>query len=130
MDQTVEQIEAEIGRARHRLGANLHELQDKVETATDWRGQLRSRPWLILGAACVGGMVAATAFRPRGGGMSRLNGLLDGPRSNAAMSQVSDLWTDVTTALVGVASTQVKDYIGAVVPGFTEHFDRAGRHRS
>ena len=55
MDETANQIEAQIDRTRERLGSNLRELEDKVDAATDWREHFRERPHLFLGAAFIGG---------------------------------------------------------------------------
>jgi hypothetical protein len=117
MDQTVEQIEAHIDRTRDRLGSSLRELEGKVEAATDWREHFRARPWLMVGAACVGGAVLATTLRPRTA------------RGHSVLGEVVGLWDNVTAALVGVASERVRDYIAELVPGFDEQFTRVEQRR-
>ena len=64
MDETANEIEAQIDRTRERLGSNLRELEDKVDAATDWREHFRERPHLFLGAAFIGGVVLASALSP------------------------------------------------------------------
>jgi hypothetical protein len=54
MGQTVDQIEAGIDRSRHELGANIHELERRVDQATEWREQFRLRPFAFLAAAARG----------------------------------------------------------------------------
>jgi hypothetical protein len=127
MDQTVNQIEAHIDRTRERLGSNLRELEDKVEAATDWREHFKERPHVFLGAAFIGGIVLASALRSRSAGRS-----LSGVAVNRTMSghgsvqrQALELWNNVQVALLGVATAQIKDYIGELVPGFDDHYRRA-----
>jgi hypothetical protein len=127
MDQTVNQIEAHIDRTRERLGSNLRELEDKVEAATDWREHFKERPHVFLGAAFIGGIVLASALRSRSAGRS-----LSGVAVNRTMSghgsvqgQALQLWNNVQGALLGVATAQIKDYIGELVPGFDDHYRRA-----
>ena len=62
MDQTANEIEAQIDRTRERLGSNLRELEDKVDAATDWREHFRERPHLFLGAAFVGGVMLGSCI--------------------------------------------------------------------
>jgi hypothetical protein len=128
MDETANQIEAHIDRTRERLGSNLRELEDKVEAATDWRQHFRERPRLFLGVAFVGGAILATTLlplaprrvRPDDNGIRRL--VRDG---SSARGQTLELWNNVKGALIGVASTRIKDYIGELLPGFDEHYRRA-----
>jgi hypothetical protein len=128
MDQTLDQIEDEIGRTRQRLGSNLQELEARVDAATDWREYYRAAPFAYLGAAAVGGVVAAwmagrkrTARRvPKpepGFGSSSL-------RDSKLGGQVLDTWDGVQHALVGVAAAKITDYLSDLVPGFREHYQR------
>jgi len=129
MDETADEIEVQIDRTRERLGSNLKELEDKVDAATDWRAHFRERPQMFLGAAFVGGLVLASAFRPK---------VTDRPVSAAVVNPVAgsngsvqaqawELWNNLQGALVGVASARIKEYIGDFVPGFDEHYRRAER---
>ena len=38
-----------------------------------------------------------------------------------------ETWENIKGALVGLAATRVKDYVGEIVPGFQEHYDRSRR---
>jgi len=131
MDKAADKIEAHIDRTRERLGANLRELEQRVEAATDWREQFRARPHLFLGGAFVGGALLAATFRP---GSARISDSFDTSRlSRASQSgvdahgQVLELWDDVKGALIGVASAQITRYIGDLIPGFDEHYRRTAR---
>ena len=129
MDQTSREIEAHIDRTRERLGSHLAELEHKVEAATDWREHFRATPHVFLGAAFVGGATLAVA----------LHGRSPRPASddteiaikhfaydpNSARAQVLELWDIFKAALIGVASTRVRDYLVELLPGFDEHYRRA-----
>jgi hypothetical protein len=128
MDQTPREIEAHIDRTRERLGSHLMELEQKVEAVTDWREHFRARPGFFVSAAFVGGATLAIALKSRSSGSSAEDGeisrlVADDPDS--ARAQVMDLWNTLKLALIGVASTRVKDYICELVPDFDEHFQRA-----
>jgi hypothetical protein len=124
MDETSHQIEAHIDRTRERLGSNLRELEDKIEAATDWREHFRERPHVFLGAAFIGGIALASAIKSRSGRSPLPGGVVNpavGGHRPVEM-QVRELWNNVQGALVGVATAQIKDYIGNLVPGFDEHY--------
>lgn len=65
MDERPDQIEEHINRTRGDLDSNIHELENKVRSAFDWRTQFEERPMVMLGAAMAGGIIAA-AIIPRG----------------------------------------------------------------
>jgi len=127
MDETTDQIEAHIDRTRERLGSNLRELEDKVEAATDWREHFRERPHVFLGAVFIGGLVLASALKSKSAGRPRsgvaVNPVVGGHGS--VQAQARELWNNIQAALVGVATAQIKDYIGDLVPGFDDHYRRA-----
>jgi hypothetical protein len=127
MDETANQIEAQIDRTRERLGSNLREPEDKVDAATDWREHFRERPYLFLGAAFIGGVALASAVQPKSAGRAPSAAALN-PRVNgngSVQAQALELWDNVQAALVGLASAKIKEYIGELVPGFDEHYRRA-----
>ena len=134
MAETVDQIEAHIDRTRQRLGSNLKELGRRVETATDWRTQVRARPWAAIAAVGVTGLVVGAATGRRR--PSRSLGLnAGGPALNRRPSrfrgqeQFMNWWEDVATALIGVAAASAKDYIAAQLPGFADEFNRAAQRQ-
>ena len=130
---TIHQIEAQIDRTREQLGSNLHELSRRVDAATDWQEYYRSKPYAFLGAAAVGGAVAAVALHALNSRQSRGNwseparSAYDG-RYDAPTRQVSDFWRNVQSAVVGLAAARLKDYIDSLLPGFNDHYQRVERH--
>ena len=122
MDETANQIEAHIDLTRDRLGANLRELEEKVEAATDWREHFRERPHVFLGAAFIGGVVLASALKSTSARRPLSAVAVNGHGS--AQRQARELWNNVQGALLGVATTRIKGYIDKLVPGFDDHYRR------
>jgi hypothetical protein len=135
MGQTTNQIEAHIESTRDALGANLKELEQKVQTATDWKHHFQNNPMAMLGAAFGGGILLASML----GGRKRGNGgrsSYSGPSYTSASSsephagtdhqkyRALETWDNIKGALIGVAATRFKDFVGEVVPGFQEQFQR------
>lgn len=141
MDETVREIETHIGRTRDQLGSNLKELEQKVDAATNWREQFRTRPYVLLGAACIGGALLAAALRPRirPRAFDRRTRAFDGSNgwTPGALSRTGvgahgyafELWQNMQTALIGLGAARLKEYIGEIVPGFAEHLRRAEERR-
>jgi len=127
MDETANQIEAHIDRTRERLGSNLRELEERVEAATDWREHFRERPQVFVGAAFIGGMVLASALKSKSAGrvLPSAPSSRAGKGAGSVQAQAREVWDNVQGALIGVATAQLKDYIGELVPGFDDHYRRA-----
>src|SRR5258708_11244913 len=62
MGETPDQIERHIYEKRNELGENIHELQQKVKTAVDWRAQFDRRPMTMMGLAFGGGLLLSILF--------------------------------------------------------------------
>jgi len=125
MAQTIDQIEADIDRARASLGSNLKELEHKVEAAADWREHFRARPWAMLGAAGVCGFLLGALLMPGGDEGRDEDGAAQRSIAHAgAFRQLSPLLDDIAEALVSVATSSVKGVIDSMVPGFSEHLAR------
>jgi hypothetical protein len=127
MDETSREIGQQIERTRERLGSHLAELEQKVGAATDWREHFRTRPHVFLGAAFVGGATLAFVMNARNPRTfsedAEITHFVDDP--NSARAQVHELWHNLKGALIGVASTRVRDYLSEFLPGFDEHYRRA-----
>jgi hypothetical protein len=130
MGQATSKIEAHIENTRADLGANLQELEQKVKSVTDWKQHFQTNPMTLLGVAFGGGILLATML---GGRKSSRR-----ERSFARLQSVSEphagtdgqkhkaleTWDNIKGALIGVAATRFKDFVGEVVPGFQEQFHR------
>ncbi len=125
MGTTASQIETDIERTRATLGSNIQELEHKVKTATDWRHHYRKNPLPILGLAFGGGVLLSAMV----GGRKKLRPLPpDGP-TRSPRSKAREIADDVKGALIGVAATQVMDYVGQLIPGFREQYHRTREQR-
>jgi hypothetical protein len=130
MDQTVHQIEAHINTTREHLGSNLQELERKVDAVSDWRAHFQARPLTLLGVAFAGGVALATTLRGRRG--QRTYGLTTAPTSplephagsDSRKYQALETWDNIKGALIGLAAERFKDFVGDVLPGFNEQFQR------
>jgi len=133
---TIHQIEAQIDRTREQLGTNLHELSRRVESATDWQEYYRSRPFVFLGAAAVGGALAAIAINvmssrqnySSGSSWSESRSAYNGGGANSPSRQVSEFWRNMQSAVVGLAAARLKDYLENLLPGFNDQYQRVERH--
>lgn len=130
MGQATSQIEAHIKDTRADLGSNLHELEQKVKSVTDWKQQFRTNPMTMLGVAFGGGIVLATVI---GGRTSRrgdrtFSSHRGGSQPHAGTDhekhKALETWDNIKGALIGVAATRFKDFVGEVVPGFQEHYQK------
>ena len=128
MGQTTHQIETHIEDTRDELGSNLHELERRVKSVTDWKQHFKSNPMTMLGVAFGGGILLSTML----GG--RKNRLVERHFSSHATEphagtdhqkhKALETWDNIKGALIGVAATRFKDLVGEVVPGFHEQFQR------
>jgi hypothetical protein len=125
MGETTNQIEAHIERTRDNLGANIHELEQKVKSATDWKYHFQNNPMTMMGVAFGGGVLLATMI----GGKRRRSSAPEqasnfpagsGRRTHLAM----EVWDNIKGALIGVAATRFKDFVDEIVPGFKDQFQR------
>lgn len=130
MGQTTHQIEAHIEDTRQDLGSNLNELERKVKSVTDWKEHFKTNPMTLLGVAFGGGVLLATMLGGRNhrsgeNGFSRRAGSME-PHAGAGhqKSRALETWDNIKGALIGVAATRFKDFVGEVVPGFHEQFQK------
>ncbi len=127
MDQAADKIEAHIDRTRERLGSNLRELEEKVDAVTDWRAHYETRPQYFLGGAFVAGMLLAATVPPRARRRTPESsdaGQFEFESRSRVPEQLLEVWDNVRTALIAVATTQITKYIGDRIPGFNDHYQR------
>jgi Protein of unknown function (DUF3618) len=132
MAERPDQIEQHIASTRHELGNNLHELEDKVKQATDWRTYYERNPMMMVGLAFGGGVMLATMM---GGNRERNAAPVMTPAPRPAgyltgaiqRNPVSDTWQTLKAALIGLSGAKIRSLLDEALPGFTEHYDRAAR---
>ena len=138
MGETTHQIATHIENTRDDLGSNFEELEQKVKSVTDWRQQFRNNPMMMVGLAFGGGVFLATMA---GGRRNRLSGMsspstvpLTSESSTRAIAsrgvvnrekqQILETWDNIKGALVGVAVSRLKGFLGESIPGFDEQLRR------
>jgi len=126
MGDTTRQIEAHIEQTRDNLGANIHELEQRVKSATDWKHYFKNSPMTMLGVAFGGGVLLATII----GGKRRRSPSFAEPTRNlpAETGRQTHLalqaWDNIKGALIGVAASRFKDLVDEIVPGFKGQLHR------
>ena len=129
MGQTASQIEAHIENTREDLGSNLQELERKVKSVTDWQEHFQNHPMTMLGVAFGGGILLATALgrrRSRHGDSSVSKSAGSEPHrgTDHQKHKALETWDNIKGALIGVAAMRFKDFVGDVVPGFHEQYQK------
>src|SRR5260370_35849134 len=121
MGETPDQIERHIYEKRNELGENIHELQQKVKTAVDWRAQFDRRPMTMMGLAFGGGLLLSMLFR--GGHTSHRSSRrssrdrerresqpseqLSKPKAQEWEKKASTTWGDIRAAVLAVAGSRL-----------------------
>jgi hypothetical protein len=128
MGKTANQIETHIERTRDNLGSNIQELEQKVKSVTDWKHHFQNNPMTMIGVAFGGGVLLATML---GGTQRRRSNpsperMTEAPhaRVDRQKHKAQETWDNIKGALIGVAATRFKDFVGEIVPGFSEQFQR------
>ncbi len=130
MGQKSDQIERRIEAERGQLGQNLNELQWKVQEVTDWRAQFQKRPMLMMGVAVGGGLLLSSLtgrrsksrrhfFEERGGGSSEHRRGTELQKNKAL-----ETFDTIKGAMIGVAANTFQDFLGEIIPGFKEQFQK------
>jgi hypothetical protein len=141
MGETPDQIERHIYEKRSELGENIHELQEKVKTAVDWRAQFDQRPLLMLGLAFGGGVFVSMLFNGKGSRDSRLRNRWrressrsehgsNVSRSDDWQDKADSTWNNIRAAVLAVAGSRIGSLIEEVLPGFQEQFKRRQQENS
>ena len=135
MGETTNQIEAHIEDTRTNLVSNLHELEDKVKSVADWRQHFQTKPMTMIGVAFGGGILLASmlggskykrrnrvysnfSMKPENSGNDSRTGI------DRQKSKALETWDNLKGALIGVATTRIKDYVDEMIPGFHEQYQR------
>src|SRR5882757_3023450 len=135
MGETPDQIERHIYEKRSELGENIHELQQKVKTAVDWRAQFDQRPWVLMGAAFGGGVLLALLFGGRGD--SSRSSSPDAWKREAYRTgnvqprndKTNAIWENIRGAALAVAGSRLGNVLEDVLPGFQEQYRRRQREQ-
>jgi len=140
MGETPDHIERHIYEKRSELGENIHELQQKVKTAVDWRAQFDQRPWVGMGVAFGGGLLLALLFGGRrDSGRSSRDRSGDRWKSESQRAstphqrddKTAAIWENIRGAALAVAGSRLSGVLEGVLPGFEEQYrKRQGERQS
>ena len=151
MGEKPDQIERHIQHQRSELEDNISELEEKVKSAFDWRTQFEERPAIMLGAAFLGGALLSALVPSMSRGSSKGSSRRskssidpwtpytnrespDTPPQMESQSTGSSLsggetWENLKNAAIGMATTRISQFIEELVPGFSEHYNKAASGR-
>jgi hypothetical protein len=136
MGEKSNQIERQIQAERGQLGQNLNELQSKVQEVTDWRAQFQKRPTLMMGAAVGGGLLLASLTGRRSRSKrhfteDRSDGASERRRGTELQKNTAlETFDTIKGALIGVAANTFQDFLGQLIPGFKEQFQKTAQQKS
>lgn len=135
MGEKSNQIERQIQAERGQLGQNLNELQSKVEEVTNWRAQFQKRPMLMMGVAIGGGLLLASmtgrsskrgrhaAEHHAGAGDMHQRG------TELQKNKALESFAIIKGAMIGVAANTFQDFLGQIIPGFKEQFQKTAQEK-
>lgn len=140
MAERSDEIKERIDAQRGELGENLHELERRVKSSTDWRAQMEKRPWVMLGAAFGTGMLIAGVIGRSGhaSSYSYRSSYSDVASSGYGSSasresrfknfreqrhRAADALDKMTGALVAVGVQKLQDVLKESIPGFRDKYD-------
>jgi hypothetical protein len=155
MGEKPDQIERHIQHQRSELEDNISELEEKVKSAFDWRTQFEERPALMLGAAFVGGALLSALLPSTSSISSKVSSLRRTSSSDPwtpytnrdpvapveshstgssytggySASKSSETWENLKNAAIGMATARISEFIEELVPGFSEHYNKAASGR-
>ena len=124
MGETTNQIENYIDSKRDDLGSNFQELEQKVKSVTDWRQQFQKNPMTMVAVAFGGGILLASLI---GGSKKRSSSGSTQPHASTDRQshKALETWDNIKGALIGVAASRFKDFVGEIVPGFHDQFQNS-----
>lgn len=129
--QTSNEIAAHIEETKQRLKSNVHELEEKVRSAVDWKQRFAATPLPILAVAFGGGVIVAALSRRHSKTVTKyVPTACAVPRPSAAQAfvnnpQVAETWNQIKGALIAVAAKKVTELITQAVPAFADHYSGA-----
>lgn len=124
MGETTHQIEAHIEQTRDHLGSNLHELEERVKSVTDWKQHFYANPMMMVAVAFGGGVMLATMT----GGAKKSSrtvatrAIEPHAGTEQQMHKALETWDLIKGAAIGLAANRFRDFVGDLVPGFQEEY--------
>jgi len=120
---------------RRQLDRNVYDLQSKVEEFTDWRAQFQKRPMVMMGVALGGGLLLASVSRRRSSSRRYYadgradEGQLRRRGTELQKNKALETFDTIKGALIGVAANTFQDFLGQLIPGFREQFQKTAQEK-
>jgi len=142
--QKTDKIKNHIDTQRGKLEEDINEIERRVRKAVDWREWFDRNPLGMLGAAAAGGFVLSLLIRRSSEGSHRdLSGDFDSKRSltgprqirsksktSSHMDRMANTLDNTVGALLGVASSKIRDFVADVIPNFREEYREVEANRA
>jgi hypothetical protein len=93
----------------------------------------QKNPMTMIGMAFGGGVLLASLLGSRKNNGAYHDANVPAARYAGAPPRKHDAleaWDSAKGALIGVLATRFKDYVGGIIPGFTEQFDRTQEEKA
>jgi hypothetical protein len=95
-----------------------------VKAVTDWRQQFQRSPMTAVAVAFGGGVVLASMLggksRRSARGAASVGSHAPHAGTDHQTHKALETWDNIKGALIGVAASRIKDFVGEIVPGFQE----------
>jgi hypothetical protein len=141
-----DRIKRSIDLQRGDLGRDIQELERRVKTTMDWRAQFQKSPMTMIGIAFGGGVLLSTLIgraqhsrparrRSRNEDWGRADyGDVsehehDSPGASYQKQKALDTWDNIKAALIGVAASKFRTFLGQAVPGFEEQYHKTEKEK-
>lgn len=128
-------LKARIEAEQESLKDNFEEIEHKVKDALDWRIWYRNNTALALGGAAAGGLLLSLLL-PRTSSVESQFLEDEEPEPGARVRTRSDspsrlgkVLDTTVSAVLGVATEKLHDYMSQAIPGFGKHYAEAQRER-
>jgi hypothetical protein len=132
--QETDKIKDYIDAKRGSLERDLHEIEQRVRKAVDWREWFDKNPVAVLGAATAGGFVLSLLMRRSPSSRVSLHESASETGSTQArqsklpsktsfqVNRMAETFDNTVAAILGVASHKIRDFIADVIPNFREEY--------
>jgi hypothetical protein len=130
MGEQAERIERRIEEQRGEVRDHLLEIQQKVSRSVDWRAQVDERPLTMVGLAFGAGCLVSVFLGARSRPAFKKMSSSDAHR--ASQPRDGSTWETLRGALIGLATTRLREFAEELLPGFQEEYTKAeaGRRAS
>ena len=134
MAQEQGRLKARIEEDQENLKNNFEEIENRVKDALDWRIWYRNNTGLALGGAVAGGLLLALLLPKSSSIEAEFMDTDEDPMEPARVrsdstSRLGKVLDNTVSAVLGVATDKLQDFMSQAIPGFSKHYSDAQRGR-